>query len=206
MATYEPTIEEIHGAIDTAGEHCLFEATKILLGMDATFGQISEQELADIKLLELEAVGFRSPQIREAKIRIKEREAARKTIRDVQYYATKYPRMKFVPKDALRDICRQYGLIIGLPGDFIGKMPLANVDEMIQNKVDPRDSLGNVYVLGTPDVFNLDGMYIDHNYQIRKDVRPPKDDPAILEEVEGGYLVRTVWGDEANIPALNFRL
>lgn len=68
-----------------------------------------------------------------------------------------------------------------------------NIDRLLIT--DPRDSLT---ICAPVKDMDMTGMEITQGYKMTKKVEIP--DPVVLQEVYGGYLIVTAWGDEASDP------
>jgi len=196
------TIEQVHNEFDTATERILEQANKILANQ-------TEQDVSELQ--SLSNLGFRQPT---------EQYRAYKQSKEQSEYAKYYEKYdyKFITETELKRICRKYGLVIGLPEDFIGDIPAENRKDIINMKVAEEDksylmSFGrdswsvindksdhssssyrisykeNFKIVGTLDQFDMTYKVIEDNV-----VRLIDKDPIVLQGVKGGYLIITKWG------------
>lgn len=156
-----------------------------------------------------------------------EREAKR-----VLAYLEKYPNNKFINQEELTEICRRYGLVTGTPAEFIGEIPLKNQKEILEFKLHENDYFyyttsrygerkttkkayeeykresncadtvycekdPKLYIVGTIDQFDMQGKKISADFRI------VDEDPVVLAEVEGGYIIVSKWGAEADLKEFN---
>lgn len=198
------TIEEVHAEFDSATERTLQMAKEIL----------EEPEIdKNGKLFALSRIGFKNAvRVKESIEQQERKEIATKHARLVNKYFRLYPFNKFITDEELTRICKKYGLIIGSPEEFIGKIPEKNQMEILGfkpkmsfrekwhefwNKPNTSDMfVRNYKTVGTPDQFDMYGKYVDPDTQELKIVDP---DPVVLYEVDGGFVIVSKWGAEADI-------
>lgn len=126
-AVIEVTAEDIHQEFDNAQDELLREAEEIL---DNTVIE-DKNEYNELVKLGFTSVG----KVKETKQKIEDVEKLDKLAKKIKYYKEKYPGQKFITEEKLNFICKKYGLVIGIPRDFIGNIPPKNRKEMIDFKL-----------------------------------------------------------------------
>jgi hypothetical protein len=116
------------------------------------------------------------------------------------YYKSKYL-YKFIDYENVYKLCKKYKLILAPVNRFIGEIPEKNQKEILNFKFDIKDydttkesnyvNGVNLLIVATPDLIDKTGMRI-------QGIELVKDDPIVLQQVNGGYLIVTAWGNEAN--------
>lgn len=125
-----------------------------------------------------------------------------------QGYALRYPNYKFISDEALQRVTRKYGLLIEDTDQFIGTIPDVNVAEMARFMEQVRiadddqvadDFSANYFIAAPPDQFKpkLRANAFDSEAAFPRWLI---EDPIVLKPVKDGFLIVTVWGDEASDP------
>lgn len=210
------TVAEIHEEFDNSVDKIVEEAQKIL-------SDVSLREIEELK--KLRSMGFLGMgQIQD----LVKKEEYEQIGEKAEYYRKQYGK-KFITEAEVKRICKKYGLVIGKPRDFIGEMPPKNRAEIIDFKVKEEDGgwvkswfsahggimerkiskkeadairantlthlsceKGGLKIVGTIDQFDLENKVIS-DYVIKDK------DPIVLYDVEGGYLIVSKWGAEAEL-------
>lgn len=218
---YPYKIQEVHHAVDMSSDKALAEARKILFEIEQK--NISKAE----RLLKL---GFKSlEQVKELhELRIKQLQF--ETVKKLIEENTKlFPFNKFITKEECNSVCEKYNLYIGAVSWFKGFVPERNLAEMerfvenhntarywkcekgkaysaydITTKEEYENQLpGFTYGMENPEfkIMAPDSQFY-YTPGMRKVGREIIDDPIVLHEVKGGYIVVTAWGDEASDPVI----
>lgn len=62
-----------------------------------------------------------------------------KVKRAVSYFSKKYPMYKFITEESVQRICNKYGLVYGPVDRYIGEIPDANIEQMVNFKIEDKD-------------------------------------------------------------------
>lgn len=132
-SSYADVITKIHNEFDTAGEKLYKEAMDIINAIPV----VNED-----KAKRLKGLGFHATKEVEAFNKVIEiREKNANLAKEIAYYREKYPMYKFITEDAVREICRKYGLIYGKVSQYVGFVPENKLMQMEQFSIDPADMI-----------------------------------------------------------------
>lgn len=153
-------------------------------------------------------------------------QAAQKEIDIVMHYINQYPKHKFILNTELARICKKYELLLGDSEQFIANIPEKNIDDIVNFEVDEDDlrlfkvntnvltffsddspqqpeeksspaKLKTFKVVAPKNNFNID--FSTHQIQNGYELKKLPQDPIVLCPVNNGYLIVTMWGEEAEI-------
>lgn len=182
----EPTVADIHNAVDNIGEIMLAEANKIL--QDATEEEIQEY-------LALDKMGFNSlGKIDKFKIANEIKTEVEESLSLSGYYEEKYGK-KFITAKMLAIICKKYSLIFSEAKRYTGTIPTFARKEILSFPIiEAKDAanLGKFMMVAPSEMFDTKGSYVNDKQELVYD-------PICLKTVNGGYLVVTKWGAEENL-------
>jgi len=135
----EVTVQEIHDEFDSAVDSIVEQANEILARANQ-----EDRETAD----KLDKLGFSNIGLVKQYREINESEKESKELSKYSaYYQEKYG-LKFISESLVKKICQKYGLVIGLPSDFIGEIPLKNRKEILDFQLDSNDYWRHIYIYG----------------------------------------------------------
>lgn len=209
----------------SAQDELLKEANRILTEPH----KYSEERYEVLK--KLSSLGFRNAEqvkeFREMEDRKREQEKIKKT---VEYFMQNYPNNKFITEDAVKTICKKYGLLLGQVSDYIAEIPEKNQNEIVNFKFKESD------FREPTEIYSGSMFFMPLSYRLRmydigcatenKDkwvgakelfiIAPEKKfdmrnkekightiklkDPIVLQPVKDGYLIVSSWGLEASDP------
>lgn len=135
-------IEEIHHSFNIEGEKLLKEAREVLAIVTVTK---EEKKMAE----RLGRVGFNLHPLRqlvakkEESIRISEKMA-----QIVEYYNFYYPQNKFIDRVGVEKLCYKYNLYCGPVSNYIGGIPLANLEHVEKFHGREEDKVYQVSTIG----------------------------------------------------------
>lgn len=139
VATKDPValVKEIHGKILTAGEHCVAYANEILQGS-------SDAILEEKK--RIAGLNFdNAPEVIEARKFVKEHGEALERARVAKYFQDMYPNCKYIFREDMEKICKEYGLILGPDKFYQGEngmgIPERSLKQIIAFKLREQDEL-----------------------------------------------------------------
>ena len=191
----QAVIAEIHNEFDTASDKLLAEAKNILAS-----------DLNVEKGEKLKKLGFRNskPAIDADTVNFWRNEAieAKKWI---DYYGQHYPFNKFITVFLVGQICEKYRLVCGDADIYRGDVPAKNVLEieafklraqdthkyLIENMTRVRET--NFMICAPEKDFDMTNHIRKGNRIVVKEIP----DPIVLQPVDGGFLVVSKWGLEA---------
>jgi len=186
----ENVIELIHEDFDTAAQGFLDKANEILAdGVKEMKPEVSDK---------LKEFGFkRAAPVVENEEAERAKLLAKEVAEKVSYYFEHYPFNKFITKEQVRDICKKYGLVFGKTEWYIGEIPEKNQMEIASFEVREEDKVAHrdIMIVATKDEFDMQGRTLENDWEIKE---LPKD-PIVLYPVNGGYLIVSKWGPEAEI-------
>lgn len=216
MRRYSPEVEQIHHEFNTASDRLLEEAKKIL------------KQKVDERGKRLMALGFRGTE--EAKIARRTQESIRLAQLEAEYItrsSQRYPEYKFITKRDAKKIAAKYSLVIGEVGDYRGYVPEENLRDIEHfmskhgNAIEKARAKSSPYSFSPMPIISISGRsYTEPQGMVI--VAPAKDfhlssrqiiqdgvvmtqqeqalDPVVLYPANGGYLIVTAWGPEAEDP------
>ena len=194
-------IAEIHESFDTATERLLKEANDIV----SKTGQYSIDKSERLK-----GLGFISskPVIDTLKA-VEAKQKMEEISKNVIYFKVRYPNNKFITEEMVNTICKRYNLVFGDVSYYEGDIPERNILEMENFKLNNEDfttesdfvHYQKVYVSYKP-IFKIcapesefDMTYLE---RIGNKLELHIPDPIVLQPVNGGYLIISKWGLEAD--------
>ena len=126
-----------------------------------------------------------------------------------QLYIDKYPDNLFLVERDVKHICEKYNLVMGEAKHYIEQIPPTNQKEiiaftkLIKEEDRVRSDRDRYEVLAPRKEFN--SRLISDKDKKWKLSLPITPDPIVLCAVNGGYLVVSKWGKEADIPEVNVK-
>lgn len=202
MTQQELLVEEIHTAIDTAGDRIIEQANKILANASTGPNKIEPSLALKEKAARLVALGFtkaaevrqldtirQQNQLLQQEFEIEKRRnmIARADGQNAQYYKLRYPFSKFLTMREMDSICEKYGLIYAPVSAYMREVPAKNLLEIEQAQ--------GLFALDAPDDFFKEGedkviAYSGTGKPNRVELAPriPVSDVIKLLKVEPGYI------------------
>jgi hypothetical protein len=177
-------VAEIHNSFDTAGDKLLNDAKNILSGSyDIEKGE------------RLKKIGFGSTKKAvEASIIINKKKEMEELAKLIGYYQMYYPNNKFITESKTKEICQKYGLLCAQSKYYISDIPEKNLTEIENFKLRQEDMVGDkLKICASVKDFNTENMQITDGYKLELNLP----DPIVLQPVNGGYLIVSKWGLEA---------
>lgn len=119
---YSPEIEAVHK------EFMTYSKELVKLAMNG----LPDESVKNIQKAErLKAIGFNAvPQVDEAHKAKWKIEVSKKAFEWVKKYAIKYPTLKFITEEGIREICHKYSLVYGPCNLYTGFVPEKNLSEI----------------------------------------------------------------------------
>lgn len=124
------TAKEIQLEVLTAQQALIAEAERIVSGKDDNERHVSE----------LEALGFTGSSSALTAKMVKSKELDEL----VKWYGFEYPGLKFIPSEAMVNVCQKYGLAIGHVSRYMGEVPPWALKQIAANK----------HHIGTTEIFD----------------------------------------------------
>lgn len=117
------TVEEIHEAFDTASDHTLDLANKILAKeVSSEFDEYNK----------LERLGFSGvPAVQETVVIKNNLNRTKNQINAIQKMGVAYPNYKFILNEDLDELIKRFGLLLGESKDYIGNIPSQNRKDIL---------------------------------------------------------------------------
>lgn len=187
-------VEEIHNEFNTVGERILQVAKQW------TEEPTPEQKAEIDKVKRLKKLGFtKAANTQDVKLQniINKVETAEKLAADVMYYQRLYPLNRFITETAIEIICKKYNLIFGGSDRYKGDIPEKNLIEIENFKMNSNDDRNSGRGMDMSICAPQSDMIIKSFEKVEghKIVNVP--DPVVLQKVDGGYLIVSAWGEEA---------
>lgn len=165
-------IAEIHKSFYEEVDNLLAEA-KILKSTET-----QKQDLID-KSNRLKALGFtNTKEVKEAEKEIQridelkmENEAKERLVRAINYFSFHYPQYKFITEESVKKICKKYNLVYGKVDNYIGEIPLENLNHIEKFSIKEDDicyvvNENTYFGWGIPDNNKIN--YISSNGALKK--------------------------------------
>lgn len=127
----------------------LFTESKILYEYSNTMNSLYTDKESSIKMAErLDKLGFTNTQTHsEVKAEIKrldllnkENEIKKILFEAINYFSSKYPNYTFITEDIVLNICKKYNLVCNKVNEYIGLVPIDQIESMEKFKIDEDDS------------------------------------------------------------------
>ena len=223
VKTERETIEAevIHNEFKSAPDEILAEAQAII---DKT------KNINTGYLDKLSSLGFKRTAYRKENTKLLEqRNLSEEEAKLVMYYKKTYPTLHFITSKRRKAICEKYGLVMGPVSAYIKNVPEINLDEIIKaqkllkekdlihqytDRYGDKNSISYKNIPALPDQylktvephelsivapledFNRKHLKLNSDYELKYEIK----DPVVFQEVNGGYLILTMWGKEATYP------
>jgi len=122
--TDKETIQEIHESFDSAADRILKEAKEII-----------NSKIPSEKHEKMAKLGFTCAKGVQENVLLKKQIEFQERIADkLSYYSQKYPFYKFITEFEVEKICNKYNLVFGECHQYLGDIPLKNVEEIANFK------------------------------------------------------------------------
>lgn len=209
----------------SAQDELLKEANRILTEPH----QYSEERYVVLK--KLSSLGFiNAEQVKEFREMEDKKQEQGRVKKIVEYFMRNYPNNKFITENAVKTICKKYGLLLGEVSDYIAEIPEKNQNEIVNFKFKEFDfrEPSEVYRSGFFASHLYRGLYHTSCDAENKDrwiegkkllIMAPENkfdmrnkekightiklkDPIVLQPVSSGYLIVSSWGLEAKDPEI----
>lgn len=207
--------QKVHEDVYSAQDLILKEADRIINEPFKHGGKKIEQ------LLELHELGFNMvKEVKDTKETIDAKKKHQKVSDFIKYYSAEYPLYRFIDEESVNNICNKYNLYLTYSNRYIAEIPDKNIEEIINFRVKRKDyrevsrglmfHISPMYDMSTfntkpqgDSIKGKDLMIIAPEHKLNTQGLTKigrtlvKDDPIVLQPVNGGYLIVTSWGLEA---------
>ena len=163
--TNNEIIEEIHETFYSEVDR-LLEQAKISKPINT-----DKQDIID-KSIRLKELGFNNTkevsiaedETKRLNVIRRENQEKLELVEAINYFSFKYPFYKFITEDSVRKICEKYSLIYGEVSQYKGEVPLKNLEDIENFKIDKKDECYFSKTIHFRSFMNVDNVkYISYD-------------------------------------------